>query len=179
MANRLNGTGLFTQVISGLNNSYSLALQGADKDAKGITVENILSTFTKTTGQNALLNGVNSSFTSYLSTNFNGIDSNSDGVLSTEELSNFTNKLYTQGLTQEQLALLCSYGNASSTLQEVLDNFNEIDKNHDGKVTQAEISAYGIDSEVKDKKAEYKKASAGRMSIFYSSSSGVDSTEEA
>ncbi len=174
MSGRLNGTGLFTQLVSGLNNSYAFALRNADSDAEGITLDNILSSFKSTTGISPLMNGINSSFTSYLSTNFNGMDKNGDGVISSEELSNFTNQLYTQGLTQEQLALLCSYGNASSTLQEVLDNFNEIDKNHDGRVTQAEISTYGIDEEVRDKKSEYMKNSAAKMSIFYSSSSSSD-----
>ena len=130
---------------------------------------------TSTTSMNALLQGANSSFTSYLSSNFNSLDKDGDGQLTNLELTNFTNQLYQQGLTQEQLALLCSYGTASQTLQKVLDNFNEIDKNHDGRVTNAEISAFGIDEEVADKKKEYKQMKAGNMSVFYSSSSsGTD-----
>ncbi|MBE7706784.1 MAG: hypothetical protein E7Z91_06050 [Cyanobacteria bacterium SIG30] len=178
MAQRLNGTGLFTQLISGINNSYSLALQNTDKDAKGISLNNIMSSLNSTNLSNPLYFAQSNNFSSYLSTNFKGIDQDKDGVISNNELTNFTNNLYQTGLTQEQLALLCNYGTASSTLEEVLNNFNEIDKNHDGRVTQAEISAYGIDEEVSEKQKEFMDLKPKRMSLFYSgSTSSSDSIE--
>ena len=59
----------------------------------------------------------------------------------------------------------------SSLLDTVLSNFNEIDLNHDGRVTQAEINAYRINQDIKKVKDKYPKIDPTRMSVFYESSS--------
>ena len=72
------------------------------------------------------------------------------------------------GVSQAELIQLCqSYGGTSTLLDTVLSNFNEIDADHNGKVTASEISAYGIDSEIKDKKEQYLSFKPSRMSVFY------------
>ena len=107
-------------------------------------------------------------FSSYLTSSFSGIDKNNDGVITNEEMNKYTNLMYTNGMSLEQLTLLSSqYGNAAnSTLQALIDNFYDIDKNHDGRITQTEISTYGVDSEIKDKKTEFKKFRPKSMSVY-------------
>ena len=55
----------------------------------------------------------------------------------------------------------------SSLLDTVLSNFNEIDTNHDGRVTQGEINAFRINKEIKQVKEEYPRIDPTKMSIFY------------
>lgn len=62
----------------------------------------------------------------------------------------------------------------SSSLQEtVLSHFDDIDANHDGKVTNAEINAYGVNSDIEKQKIEDRNRIVNNMSMFY----GDDLTE--
>ena len=131
---KLLGSSLFTGAISGLNSNYLLMLNGGT----GLTLDNLLNLSSEN-----LNYSVNQSFRSYMLTNFNQIDIDGDGTISQEDLSGYTTKLQTQGMTYNELSQLCSSGGTmSSLLDTVLSNFNEIDTNHDGRVTQSEINAF-------------------------------------
>ena len=161
MAN-LIGSSLFTSAISGLNTNYLLMLNGGS----GLTLENILYPSDDTVKYT-----VNQTFRSYMMNNFNSIDMDGDGKITTNDVDKYVTKLKTQGMTYNELTQLCATGNSSmsSLLDTVLSNFNEIDTNHDGRVTQGEINAYRIDKEIKDMKEEYPKIDPTKMSMFYDS----------
>jgi len=173
MSQRLNGSGLFIQAIQGLTSNYAQLMVGNSE--KGLTLDSITNP-----GDDVNKNLLNSSFTSYLTTNFSSIDKDNDGIITSDELQNYTNSMANGGMTLEQLYQLCSqYGYANSQLEEVIANFNKIDKNHDGKVTNAEISAFGIDQEYDEIKDKYKRVSeASTASIFYSTGNVEDVDED-
>ena len=171
MANLL-GSSLFTSAISGLNSNYLLLLNGAD----GLTMENILNP-----ENDSIRYTVNQTFRSYMMTNFNYIDMDGDGQISTDDLSGYVTKLKTQGMTYNELSQLCTTGSSSmsSLMDTVLSNFTKIDTNHDGRVTQAEINAYRINEEAKDIKKKYPKINPTQMSMFYESKvDNVSSTDD-
>ena len=161
MAN-LIGSSLFTGAISGLNSNYLLLLNGA----QGLTMDKILHP-----ENDSIKYTVNQTFRSYMMTNFNQIDVDGDGKISTKDVDKYVSRLKTQGMTYQELSQLCgnSSGTMSSLLDTVLSNFNEIDTNHDGRVTQGEINAYRINDEIKDMKEEYPKIDPTKMSMFYDS----------
>lgn len=166
MANLL-GSSLFTSAISGLNANYLLMLNGSD----GLTLENLLNP-----SDDAIKYNVNQTFRSYMMTNFNQMDLDGDGKIGTEDVNNYVAKLQTQGMTYNELSQLCTSGSSgmSSLLDTVLSNFNEIDSNHDGRVTQSEINAYRINEQIKDVKEKYPKIDPTKMSMFYETN--TDST---
>lgn len=161
MAN-LVGKSLFTSAITGLNTSYLLMLNGADS----LSLEDILN-YTKTNGT-SYTSAYNQNFRSYLMSNFNLIDTDNDGKISSEDLSAYSSRLQTQGMTYQELAQLCTSnsGTMSTLLDTVLSNFNAVDSNHDGRVTQGEIDAYRINEQIKDVKEEYPRIDPTKMSMF-------------
>ena len=54
----------------------------------------------------------------------------------------------------------------SANLEEILANFNDIDKDGDGRVTNAEIAAYGMDEEIEEMKEEHPEFRATDISNF-------------
>ena len=171
MAN-LIGSSLFTGAISGLNANYLLMLNGAD----GLTLDNILNPSNDT-----IRYTVNQTFRSYMMTNFNQIDMDGDGKIGINDVNNYVTKLKTQGMTYNELTQLCANGGStmSSLLDTVLSNFNKIDTNHDGRVTQAEINAYRINEQIKDVKEKYPRINPTQMSMFYESRiQDTDSTSD-
>ena len=169
MSKLLDGTSLFTTINSGLTNTYSV-LSSQYKD--NVTLENLIKNDT-----NNLLasNGLNQNFKSYLQNNFSSIDKNNDGTISQDEINNYTNNLLTQGVTMEQLTQFCSStGMSSSLLDTVMSHFNEIDKNKDGKITNEEIQAYGIDTSIEKQKKEDRNLMLKQMSTFYDTSVNTD-----
>ena len=158
MANLL-GNSIFTGAISGLNSNYLILLDGQ----KGLTLDNILNP-----SSDSVKYSVNQSFRSYLMTNFNSIDMDGDGKITTKDMTNYTAKLKNQGMTYAELSQLCSSGSGqmSTLLDTVLSNFNEIDANHDGRVTQGEINAYRISNETKEVKEKYPQIDPTKMSMF-------------
>ena len=158
MAN-LMGSSLFTSAISGLNSNYLLLLNGSDS----LTLDNILHP-----KDDNVKYTVNQSFRSYMMTNFNSIDMNGDGKITNDDVDKYVTKLKTQGMTYQELTQLCgsTTGSMSSLLDTVLSNFNEIDANHDGRVTQGEINAYRINDEIKEMKEEFPKIDPTKMSMF-------------
>jgi hypothetical protein len=168
MAN-LIGSSLFTGAISGLNSNYLLLLNGA----QGLTLDKILHP-----DNDSIKYTVNQTFRSYMLTNFNQIDVDGDGQITTKDVDKYVSKIKTQGMTYQELSQLCgsSSGSMSSLLDTVLSNFNEIDTNHDGRVKQGEINSYRINDDIKEMKKEYPKIDPTKMSMFYDSQ--VNDTEK-
>ena len=169
MAKRIDGTSLFSSMNSGLSNTYSVL---ASTFTDGITLKNL----TSTDATNALTsNGLTQNFKSYMQTNFSTMDKNKDGKLTADELNTYSTNLTMQGMTMEQLAQLgTSTGMSSSLLDTVMSHFNEIDKNKDGKVTNAEIQAFGVDSSIEKQRISDRNVMLKSMSTFYSTSAGDD-----
>lgn len=162
MGKRLDGSSLFTGINSGLTNTFSL-LTNQYKD--GITVDNLNKALTNT---NVTNNPYASTFASYLTTNFNGVDKNGDGKISADEIQTFMNNIATQGLTREQIMTLGAANGMTNSLQEtVLAHFDDIDANHDGKVTNQEISSYGVNSQIEKQKIADRNRIVNNMSMFY------------
>lgn len=169
MSKRLDGTSMFTGINSGLTNAFT-QLSGQYSD--GVTLENLNKALTNT---NYINNGYNTTFASYMSNNFNSIDSDHDGVISAEEIQNLMGQMAAQGLTREQIiALAGSSGMSSSLTETVLAHFDDIDKNHDGKVSNQEIQAYGVESDLEKQKISDRNRMVNNMSMFYD----VDSNYE-
>lgn len=164
MANRLNGSSLFLQATSGLISHYAYLMTGSTN--KGLSLDNITNP-----SEDVDKTKLNYAFTNYLSTNFGKIDKDGDGIISQEELQNYTTNMSRNGLTYEQLCELCyNSGTTSTLLETVLNNFSEIDANGDGRVTNEEIAAYGIDKEIEEMKDNFPKHTVKGMSIFYETS---------
>lgn len=157
----LNGSSLLTGITSGLTSTYSIL---ANASSGGVTLNSIAAARSNT----AFATTLNPTFASYIQTNFASIDTDRDGVLSAKELSAMTNKISTQGVTQAQLTQLgTATGMSSETLEQVLQHFSDIDTNHDGRVTNAEITAYSLKSAEETKKMEFANKAAKNMSVFY------------
>ena len=163
MSKRLDGTSMFTGISSGLTNAFT-QLNSQYED--GITLDNLNKALTNT--NNLTNNAYNTTFASYMTNNFNAIDSNADGKISADEIQNLMSQMATQGLTREQIIALASSSGIGSSLQEtVLNHFNEIDKNKDGKVTNQEIQAYGVESSLEKQKLADRDRLVSNMSMYY------------
>lgn len=152
---------MFSGATAGLTNAFSVI---ANSSTTGVTA----STITTAMSNSSLATTLNPTFSSYILNNFASLDTNHDGTLNATELSNFTNMMNATGMTQAQLTQLGSAsGLSNETLEQVLQHFNDIDTNHDGKVSSAEISAYKLKSSEEQKKAEFANKAATNMSVFY------------
>lgn len=152
---------LFAGITSGLNSTYSILSAASSGN---ITLSSIAAAQSNA----SYAASINPTFASYIETNFATLDSNHDGVLSSAELSNLTNSITASGLTSSQLSQLGSAsGLSNDELGQVLDHFADIDANHDGKVTSAEISAYKLKSAEDQEKTEFANKAAANQSIFY------------
>jgi len=162
-----NSNSLFSGIYAGLTNTYS---QLASQYPNGLTLDNI-SEARNNTENNLTLN---QTFASYLQSNFTNIDKDGDGIISSNEIDNLTNMMSTQGLTKNELTQLYASGSSGlseSTINNILEHFDDMDTNHDGRITQAEISAYTVDSAKQEKLDEYAYKAATDMSVFYGSDS--------
>lgn len=168
MSKRLDGSSLFSGINAGLTNSFSLL---SSQYTDGLTLENLNSALTNTNITNT---SYGATFASYLTNNFNSVDTDRDGKISAEEIQKLMNNIATQGLTREQITSLGASSGLSTSLQEtVLSHFDDIDTNHDGKVTNQEISAYGVNSQIEKQKISDTNRIVNNMSLFY----GDDLTE--
>ena len=162
MSKRLDGTSMFTGINSGLTNAFTLL---TSQYSDGLTLENLNQALTNTNITNT---AYVSTFASYLTNNFNSIDKDRDGIISASEIQNLMSQMATQGLTREQIMSLGGSSGLSTSLQEtVLSHFDDIDKNHDGKVTNQEIQAYGVESDVEKQKIADRNRVVNNMSMFY------------
>ena len=161
MSKRLDGTSMFTGINSGFANSFA-QLSGQYGD--GLTLENLNNALTNTAITN---NPSAATFASYMTNNFNAIDTNHDGVISAAEIQDLMGMMASQGLTREQITALAGSSGLTSLQQTVLAHFDEIDKNHDGKVTNQEIQQYGVDSDLEKQKIADRNRVVNNMSMFY------------
>ena len=169
MGKRLDGTSMFTGVNAGFTNAFA-QLNGQYAD--GVTLENLNKSLTNT---NITNNAYTTTFASYMTNNFNSIDANKDGIISADEIQNLMSQMATQGLTREQIISLAGSSGLSTSLQEtVLAHFDDIDKNHDGKVTNQEIQQYGVDSDLEKQKTADRNRIVNNMSMFYDNETNYD-----
>lgn len=168
---RLNGNGLFSTALYGLTNTYSILAQNSKS---GLTYEDL----TNPSAEKLQQLGYNTTFSSYLAQNFSALDEDGDGKINASDVSNLTSKLSSQGLSYNEIVQLCSSGalGSSSLTNTVLNYFDQIDDNNDGRITSAEIQAFGIEAEVEKAKTEYGTPRTSDMTVFYGNS---DSDEEA
>lgn len=172
MSKRLDGTSMFTGINAGLTNAFA---QLNSQYSEGVTLENLNKALANSNYvTNSALNGT---FASYMTNNFNSIDSNSDGKISADEIQNLMSQMATQGLTREQIVSLAGSSGLSTSLQEtVLNHFDQIDKNKDGKVTNQEIQAYGVESDLMKQKTSDINRVVSSMSMFYETDSVSDTS---
>ena len=164
---------LLTGIYSGLTNTYSYLAQ---LNPNGVTLDSINAA--RTDSKNAV--NLNQSFASFLQSNFKNIDKDKDGIIGSTEISDFTNNLSNKGLTREEFTQLIASGASglsTETINKILEHFDEMDTNHDGRITSAEISAFDCTASKQEKLDEYNHRRATDMSVFYGSesSSSVDS----
>ena len=165
----LSGASLVSGISNSLLNTYSLI--ASNSESNGVTLSSINSARTN----KDLTNSLNQTFATYLQSNFSSFDKNNDGTISPDEMTQASSTINTTGLTQAQLSQLgTSCGLSQEALSEVLAHFSDIDKNHDGKVTSAEINAYNVENSKMKLEDEYRLKSATNMSMFYGSESSSD-----
>lgn len=162
MSKYINGTSLISGIQSAMSNSYSI-LSGLYKD--GLTQNNLTEALSN---QTLLTSGYGPTFANYLNQNFGTFDKNADGSLSADEVQKIMTQIANQGLTREQITQLGGMSGISADMQgTILDHFNEIDTNHDGKVTSGEIQAYNLTSKMENRKVEDENKMIKNTSIFY------------
>lgn len=164
-----NNNSILTGIYSGLANTYS---QLAAQYPNGLTLDNLKESWK----DNTKVNAYNSSFASYLQNNFNTIDSDHDGIITSEEMQNLTNMISAKGLTKNELMQLCASGTSGlsqDTINNILENFDEMDANHDGRITSSEISAYSMNASRLEKEDEFANRAATNMSVFYGDDSSA------
>lgn len=164
-----SGSSIITSISSNLTNTYSYLASLYPEE--GVTYKNITEARNDTTNYLTL----NQPFAIYLQNNFKTLDKDGDGVISAEEMQILTNTISTAGVSKTELSQLAATGAMSSDMvNKILENFDEIDTNHDGRVTSAEIAAYTHSCNKQEKMDEenYKKATG--TSIFYGSDDSAD-----
>lgn len=158
----ISGSGLISGISNSLLNTYSQIASVSEN--KGVTPTTIGSAMTN----KDLASSLNQGFASYLQTNFGQFDKNHDGKITSDEISQATNMMNTQGLTADQLRQLgTSSGLSQQDIAKVLAHFSDIDTNHDGKVTSAEINAYNATASKMKVQDEMRLKAASSMSMFY------------
>ncbi len=167
----MTNNNILSGVYAGLTNTYSYL---AAQYPNGLTLENLTEARTKTTNLGVL----NQTFASYLQNNFASIDNDGDGIITADEMNNLSNRISAQGLTKAELTQLYASGASGlseSTMSKILEHFDEMDTNHDGRITSAEISAYDINCARMEVEDEFNNKRATDMSVFYGDSSSSSS----
>ncbi len=163
---------LLSGVYAGLTNTYSYL---ASQYPNGLTLEKLTEARTNTNNLGVL----NQTFASYLQNNFSSIDNDGDGVITADEMNNLSNRISSQGLTKAELTQLYASGASGiseSTMSKILEHFDEMDTNHDGRITSAEISAYDVNCSRMEVEDEFNNRRATDMSVFYGDSSSSSDT---
>ena len=161
MGKRLDGTSMFAGINANFTNAFS-QLNGQYSD--GVTLENLNKALTNTAITSTTYG---STFASYMTNNFNSIDKDHDGKITANEIQDMMSNMAAQGLTREQITALAGSSGLTSLQQTVLAHFEDIDKNHDGKVSNQEIQAYGVESDLEKQKTADRNRVVNNMSMFY------------
>ncbi|MBQ7450663.1 EF-hand domain-containing protein [bacterium] len=161
------GKGLFTQATTALSSTFTAL---AESNSGAVTMQSLKNAISKKTDDTSL----NTSFISYLSTNFSSIDQNGDGTIDEKDMNNFLDTMSRKGMTYEEIATLCATNGSNSLVNTVLTYFDEIDKNGDGRVTSEEITAFSMEEERDKLQDEFGKFKPTSMSIFYEADSSAD-----
>jgi Ca2+-binding EF-hand superfamily protein len=161
MAN-FSASSLFAGVNAGVRNSYAVL---SNMYSDGLTQKNLSKAMTD---PNFLANQYGTTFASYLSQNFATLDKNHNGKLSGKEVDKLMNQISNRGLTREQVSSSGGMSGMSANAQStVLDHFNDIDTNHDGYVSSAEVQAYILQSKIENRKHSDTNKMINKTSIFY------------
>jgi Ca2+-binding EF-hand superfamily protein len=164
-----SGSSLISSISANLTNTYSYLASLYPEE--GVTYKNITAARNDTSNYLTL----NQSFASYLQTNFSTLDKDGDGVISADEMTNMTNTISSSGVSKSELTQLAASGAYSTdTISKIMDNFDEIDTNHDGRVTSEEISAYTYSCNKQEKMDEENYKKATQTSLFYSDDTSTD-----
>lgn len=159
----MGSSSLFTGITSGLNGTFSILSKAANGSVTADSISNAM-------GSTSYASSLNPSFASYIASNFGSIDKDGNGTLTATEMSDLSNTIARTGLTAAQLSQLgTASGLSTETLEQVLEHFADIDANHDGKITSAEVSGYKITSAMEQKKDEFNNKMATNQSMFYDS----------
>lgn len=158
----LNGSGIFSSAIAGLNNTFAqLAKQST---TGGLTLEQI----TNPDSEKVNTINLNSAFVQYLTANFSSIDKDGDGEIGSSDLSKLMQNISKSGLSYDEIVQLGSTGAIpADMLNTVLTYFSEIDKDHDGKITSEEIAAYQMAADRHEMENRYNSFQASSISTFY------------
>lgn len=159
----LSGSSLISSAVSGLTNTYGL-LSSQNSDGTGLKVDNLTNLTPTVINQ---LGGTGNTFLSYLTSNFGSMDKNCDGVISANELTDAANNMKTQGMTKDEISNLCSSMSNSQSYQTVLEYFDQIDTNGDGRVTDAEIRAFSYRSQRQKLDTQMNGVTASKYSLYY------------
>lgn len=163
-----NGTGLFNTAIYGLTNTYAIL----SKNSGSLSFEDLTNPSTEVLQQI----GYNNSFAQYLTSNFSALDKDGDGTINANDVNDLASKLQQQGLSYQEIVQLCSSGamGNSSLMNTVLNYFDKIDQNNDGRVTDAEIRAFSLKAEEERLTTEYKSFKPSSMTVFYGDENASD-----
>lgn len=164
-----SGKGLFTQATSALSSTFTAL---AESNSGSLTMQQLKKAISTNNTANAA--SLNTSFLSYLTTNFTNIDSDGDGTINQNDMNDFLNNMNRQGMTYEEIATLCANNGSNSLVNTVLTYFDEIDKNGDGRVTNEEITAFSMEEERDRLVDEFGKFKPTSMSVFYEADSSAD-----
>lgn len=157
-----SGSSIISNISANLTNTYAYLASLYPED--GVTYKNI----TAARNDNTNYLTLNQPFASYLQNNFQTLDKDGDGVISADEMNNLTNTISRSGVSRNELSQLASSGAYSSEMvSKILEHFDEIDSNHDGRVTSAEITAFSHSCNMQEKIDEENYKKATNMSVFY------------
>ncbi len=130
----------------------------------GVTYKNI----TAARNDNTNYLTLNQPFATYLQNNFQTLDKDGDGVISADEMNNLTNTISTSGVSRTELTQLMMSGAYSTDMvNKILEHFDEMDTNHDGRITSAEISSFTHSCNKQEKIDEENYRKATQTSVFY------------
>lgn len=112
-------------------------------------------------------------FAQFLNYQFSSVDKNMNNEISKDEIEQMVKGIKQSGFNYEQLMFLAGQteiinsGKTKDILDEVIENFKEVDSNRDGKVSSDEIKAYFVNKEIDDKKEELTAFKESDITTFY------------
>lgn len=160
----LNGQSLLASAMSGLSTTYSTLMNDKTSTGKGLTLDDLSNVSTSTMANL----GYNYTFLQYLTNNFGSLDKDGDGEINGTDMQSMMTTMQSKGMTYNEIQTLCASGNVDSSLYStVLQYFNQIDSNGDGRVTSDEITKFSYDCQREEALSKYKSYKASNTSLYY------------